>query len=350
MAIFRGEKAVAATPLDYPDRATHLNNLGSTLSSKYGCTGAQDDLELAILRFEQALVATPLDHPYRANRLNNTGLELGRRFRKTNNRHDYERAIQYFKESIELPSAPPASRIVAAMCAIPFLVTGNKWVELSEITEAAITIVPHVSLRPLDQNGLQHIMTDFSGLASSAATAALQAGKSASHAARLLELGRGVIANLQCETRTELSDLREQHPSEAEEFERLCDQLDLTNALHQVPSRRNAVSRGLDKAIQKLKIRKRMVTGWICPLPIGRESIWTVFPNSFSKKFPSPTICTGSKQRISETRPPYSLFMLGWSFHWPMPCLNPSLLVPRWYLTTLARVVVLPCSSETEET
>jgi len=50
--------------------------------------------------------------------------------------------------------------------------------------------------------------------------------KLATDAVQLVELGWGVIANLKFKTRTDLSDLRQQHPQVAKEFEQLRDWLD----------------------------------------------------------------------------------------------------------------------------
>ena len=70
------------------------------------------------------------------------------------------------------------------------------------------------------------MLADFAGLASMAAATALNAGKEAHHALQLLELGRGVIASLLLEMRTDVSALREQHPEHAEKFISLRNELD----------------------------------------------------------------------------------------------------------------------------
>jgi len=66
----------------------------------------------------------------------------------------------------------------------------------------------------------------YTGLSSDAAAAAVLAEKSASDAVQLLELGRGVISNLEIESRPDLTDLRQQHPQMANKFVQLGDQLD----------------------------------------------------------------------------------------------------------------------------
>jgi CHAT domain-containing protein/tetratricopeptide (TPR) repeat protein len=262
-AILRSEEAVAATSLDHPNRPTYLDNLGHRFILKFARTAAVDDLQMAILRCEEAVVATPLDHADRARRLYNLGNHLCLRHKSTGDRHDCIRAIGYFTDSAGLHSASPTLRIQAAMAAAPLLVQCNNWTGASGITEAAVNLLPRLSPRSLIQSDQQHLMQTCSGLASSAAAFALQTGKSASDSARLLELGRGVISTLHFETRTDLVDLRQKHPKEAEEFERLRDQLDSpseqqsasTELAKDTPStsRRNLASMQLDSVILKIR-------------------------------------------------------------------------------------------------
>lgn len=66
----------------------------------------------------------------------------------------------------------------------------------------------------------------FAGLATIAAATALNAGKEAHLALELLELGRGVIATLLLEMRTDISDLHNKHPELAKILKSLRDELD----------------------------------------------------------------------------------------------------------------------------
>lgn len=75
------------------------------------------------------------------------------------------------------------------------------------------------------------MLAKFRGLASLAAAAALNAGKSPYDALRLLELGRGVISSSFFDMRGEVSDLMAKHPSLAAKFTSLRDELDSTGAL-----------------------------------------------------------------------------------------------------------------------
>jgi len=94
------------------------------------------------------------------------------------------------------------------------------------LLQEAVNLLPAVSPRSLKHTDKQHMLADFAGLASMAAATALNAGKDADHALRLLELGRGVIASLLMEMRGDISDLKQQHPELADEFISLRDELD----------------------------------------------------------------------------------------------------------------------------
>lgn len=70
------------------------------------------------------------------------------------------------------------------------------------------------------------MLTNFSGLASTAAATALNPGQGTYHALKLLEAGRGVIASHSLDIRTDTSDFEDQHPELAERFIALRDELD----------------------------------------------------------------------------------------------------------------------------
>jgi hypothetical protein len=88
------------------------------------------------------------------------------------------------------------------------------------------------------------------------------------YALQLFELGHGVMANQQFEIRGCLPDLRQNHPEEEEEFERLRDELDSVseclparngsasaNPTTSVSSRCHAASLELDALIHKIRQR-----------------------------------------------------------------------------------------------
>ncbi|KAH8747717.1 CHAT domain-containing protein [Diaporthe sp. PMI_573] len=220
-AVEVADMAVDATPQDYPDRASRLNNLGTQLGRRFERTGSMDDLDRAVDVVEMAVDATPQDHPDRAGRLNNLGNWLGMRFGRTGSMDDLNRRLSSYKEGWSCRAAPPSVRIGLARSAARILADQLNWRESSQLLQDAVELLPTVSPR-----SLQHMLADFAGLASMAAATALNTGRDAYHALQLLELGRGVIAGLLMEMRGDISDLKQQHPSLADEFTSLRDELD----------------------------------------------------------------------------------------------------------------------------
>jgi len=100
-AIVTQEEAVESTPLDHPDRAAWLSNLGITLQSRFQRTGSMDDLDHATVTNEQSVELTPVNHPDRAKRLNNLGNTLLSQFERTGSMDDLHRSIMMYEQALE---------------------------------------------------------------------------------------------------------------------------------------------------------------------------------------------------------------------------------------------------------
>ncbi|KAH8723269.1 hypothetical protein GQ44DRAFT_620595, partial [Phaeosphaeriaceae sp. PMI808] len=148
------------------------------------------------------------------------------RFERTGSMDDLNRALSYYKEGWACHTSPPSIRIVSARRGTNILASQLRWEEASSLLEGAVKLLPIVSPRLLANNNKQHMLGQFSGLASMAAAISLKAGKNEHQALELLELGRCVIAGLLLEMRTDISDLKQQHPMLAAEFESLRNELD----------------------------------------------------------------------------------------------------------------------------
>lgn len=237
-AIKRGEEALAGTAPDTPSRAGIRNNLGTMFQTKY--EQAQEvaledieflrDIEKAIQYREEALNATPLDHPFRAAMLNNLADLLRIRYRRnhSDNLDDFQRSICLNREAWHCKLSPPRDRITGARVAAVLLAAPGSWQESSTLLEDAVKLLPNVSPRFLELDDQEHTLSYFTRLASDAAAMALQVGTEASHALRLLELGRGVIMGLLIDCRIDLSESRLQveNPEFFDKFNRLRTQID----------------------------------------------------------------------------------------------------------------------------
>ncbi|RYP01436.1 hypothetical protein DL764_006206 [Monosporascus ibericus] len=218
-------QAVDVTPQGHRYRAGYLNNLGNNLGTRFERTGSIDDLNRAVHVAGQAVDATPQDHPDRAGRLNNFGNRLGTRFERTGSVDDLNRALSSYREGWRCYTASPSIRIPSALQAARILASQKDWEGSSQLLQEAVNLLPTVSPRSLKHTDKQHMLADSAGLASMAAAISLTAGKDVFHALQLLELGRGVIASLLMDMRGDISDLKRKHPSLADEFISLRDEL-----------------------------------------------------------------------------------------------------------------------------
>jgi hypothetical protein len=108
------------------------------------------------------------------------------------------------------------------------------------------------------------MLGQFSGLVSIAAAICLEAGKDEHQALELLELGLCIITGLLLEMRSDLADLKEQHPTLATEFESLRNELDsspsetgppndTTSSWKSQASRRHKAGERLDEVIAEIR-------------------------------------------------------------------------------------------------
>jgi len=246
---------------NYFSRGLIMENLSIILRTKFDHTRNMADLQEAILRSEEALAATPINDTGRAQALHNHGRTLNTKYKYTKDPHDHKRAISYYQESLSLRSGILSERLDAAYEATFMLAEGENWADACEMAEIAVNLLIHLSSRSVSRNDQQHMLKKYTGIATRVASFALLAGKSATDALQLLELGRGVIASLQFETRTDLTELREQYPLKAKEFEQLRDELDSSKTMPlastQLPSlvssTRHALSLELDKTISRIR-------------------------------------------------------------------------------------------------
>ncbi|KAI1497215.1 CHAT domain-containing protein [Biscogniauxia marginata] len=228
LAIFVVEQAVVYTPANHPDRTNWLSNLGMMLAWKYEQTGALDDLQLAILRTEEALEAMPDNHPNGAASLSSLGDMLYCRYNRaqaTKNREcqrekDYRDCLSYYEASWSCSNGPSAVRVRAAYKAARILLNLRRWEESITLLNQAVLMLPRIGPYNLKQRDQQHMLKDFAGLATLAASAALLGEKGPVQALQLLELGRGVIASLRFGVGSDPITLKKQHPESVERIER----------------------------------------------------------------------------------------------------------------------------------
>ncbi|PMD60760.1 uncharacterized protein K444DRAFT_652575 [Hyaloscypha bicolor E] len=227
-------EAINATVKGDPGRVSRLSILGSQLGDRFLKTGAIVDLEEAIRVTREAVDLTPENDMTRVSCLNNLGSQLTDRFSRTAAIIDLESAIVYFKSALHQLNAPVIGRINAAKGIIRCGMFTSDWEQAYEASTTAIRLIPELRPRSLQNSDKVFMVSRVFGLASDAAAAAINAGKSPLAALQLLEQGRGVILD---EMRADISDLLKRHPRLAEQFLLVQNQLETDKLMVKIRKR-----------------------------------------------------------------------------------------------------------------
>ncbi|PHH90565.1 hypothetical protein CDD83_3291 [Cordyceps sp. RAO-2017] len=103
--IYESRRAIEATPLNHPNRASWLHELGFALTVRFHVKGAMEDIEEAIAMIREAAAGTPLDHPDRWCLLRDLGHGLETRYNRAKAMKDLDEAVDLLRQSVK--AAPP---------------------------------------------------------------------------------------------------------------------------------------------------------------------------------------------------------------------------------------------------
>lgn len=220
-------QAVQITPPQHPDRAIHLNALGTILGHRFEKTLAVADLDEAIEILMEAIKATSDDDPSRAMYWNNIGIlqERYSKFGKGEMIAHTEEAIRCYQSSLRQSNASAIHRIEAAM-SLMSIAPSSDWNRMYESSSLAVNLLPLLERGPVDNCDKLRLLGRMCGLACDAAAAALHADQGPFCALNLLEQGLFVIASSFEEARSTVPSLQEKYPGLASRFLDLKDQLD----------------------------------------------------------------------------------------------------------------------------
>lgn len=200
-------------PTDHMDRRPSYCNLGSMLRTKYPSSRRLSDLDEAVDLGQESVAELPRDHFDRHNLLSHVGTSFWERFKATGSEEDRQQSLKYLLDAYDSPLASPLLRVVTARNIIKDFQSILSWDESSTLLEDAVQLIPIISQPFLGREDLQYLLSKLHGLPSDAASFALEAGRDASHALQLLELGRGIITGFRINSRSELPELEATHPS-----------------------------------------------------------------------------------------------------------------------------------------
>lgn len=231
-----------STPRGYQLAGMH-SNLGVAFRSQFKRTGRLDDLNRAIAMMEQAATMCPEDHPDCALYLTILGETLKIRFEGTESIDDLQRAIKANEQAVGVVTAPPFFRIIAAGSASRLLI-GRDHYRARPLLRIAVNLLPIISSRTLTENDRQYNISQFGGITSMAVSVSLDCQEDSYNALQLLEVGRGVLASLQIEVRSDLSSLKALNRDLAVQFENIRDQLGRQqDRIGIEPTKRNYISK-----------------------------------------------------------------------------------------------------------
>ncbi|EXK84329.1 hypothetical protein FOQG_11586 [Fusarium oxysporum f. sp. raphani 54005] len=218
--------AVNATPSVHTKRPVYLNSLGIWLMERYKRQDTRIDLDEAIRVLQEAVSKAPESHPERARYLVNLGTSLDHRYARTRDSADHEGALSQFQTALRDPSSPTIDRIAGGIAILQICSTTSDWQQVCDALEVAVSLIPKLTARSLENPDKQHLLGQVVGLASNAAAAALNAGRSPTAALKFLEQGRGVLGTALEEMRTDVIELQARYPELAKRFVSLRDELD----------------------------------------------------------------------------------------------------------------------------
>src|SRR5271170_538729 len=185
---------------------------------------------------EQAVESTAKDHPKQAIYLDSLGNALLSRFKQTGSITEFYRAVSMKEQAVATIAAPPSARLRAASSCVDSLIHLKLYSRAKPLLRRAVNLLPMVSPRALQQSDRQYNISLFSNITSRAVSLSLADGDDPYDTLQLLELGTGILASLQIESRSDISVLESAHPALAQRFRDLRDEIDPPSGLVETSS------------------------------------------------------------------------------------------------------------------
>lgn len=223
------ELALKSTLVSFNGRHRFLHHLSICHEMLFQRTRKIHHLNQTVVVMKEAVNALPLSNPNQARVFLKAGYSHEYRHSELDNSEDLEEACRLYKAGLDSENSIPMHRILCARGAANLCARQEDWEQATLLYEAGLNLLSVVSPRTLKHSDKQYTLGQFAGLAAHGASAALNANRQPSDALMILELGRGVIAGLVLELRTDITELRENYPELAGQFIALRDELDSPN-------------------------------------------------------------------------------------------------------------------------
>jgi tetratricopeptide (TPR) repeat protein len=257
-AIDVAREAVTANTGNDPHRGDYLSNLGTVLLTWFEHTGDIAVLSESIRAKKHAVAVAPDSHPNRVSYMLNLGNTMRSQFEQTGDLTVLNEARQWFANAAHEMSGAVDVRILAARRAVDADLRANDVNHALEMAELAVRLLGLVAPRRLRRSDRQHRITSVAGLASTVATAALEAGRS-DRAVELLEQARGLLIADTLDIRGDFGLLQQYAPDLVTEFAGLRDAIDELDHSG-IPAR--GATRTVEDYQQQMEKRERIVDDW----------------------------------------------------------------------------------------
>ena len=226
------ERALELTRPEAAETPLILNNLTHTREVQYQILSARgqqlaalESLNKAITHGREALKASQKTDPHLGERLKNLAVMLLSKHTVTDEDEWYDEAMEYFIKGAELSITPPLIRIPCAIQAGLCCRENSEISKAHQLLQSAISILPSINPQSISIQDLQQTLIQVNGLATFAASIAIEAGRPLVEALKSLEEARCVIAGLAMSSKVDVSGLERIAPDLATRYEGLRGQL-----------------------------------------------------------------------------------------------------------------------------
>ncbi|MFJ8536873.1 CHAT domain-containing protein [Streptomyces sp. NPDC093591] len=236
-AVEASRNAVRASPKGGHDYAGRLLVLGNTLRSRFTSTWESRDLQEALEAYRAALRVTPHDSPNHAMLLTELGDALSSGWVPEGDVQYVHEALSVWGDAVEAPTTLPLHRFRAACSSMFWTACIPDLGRAANFAERAVLMLPELAPRRLKRNDQQRALGSHGTTVTADAVALALAApggtaqERAVRALRLAEAGRSVLLSQALDTRSDLTDLHQEHPDLAQRFATLRELLDQDSAV-----------------------------------------------------------------------------------------------------------------------
>ena len=244
------------------ERALYLQTVARLYWHKHISTQSRENLEEAIRLYQQGIDETEEGHPTRPDLLRGLGSCYNSKHQMTDEPEDLETAVQHLRQALEYPTLVGIERVTTSRKLLAILSQQGHLDLAYDVAEETVELVPQLAHRSLDNSDKQHLLRDLVGLGTEAAALALNIGKTAYTAIRLIELGRNAIVGSLNAMRVDVRYLQASHPELADQYIKLRDEVRADSSEEQglgmfsrEADRRYDVSQEFDELLEAIRLQ-----------------------------------------------------------------------------------------------